>query len=340
MKTLKTMKAVVCQSYGGPEVLKIVTLDKPVPKNNQILVKVFATTVNRTDQGIRTGSPYLFRFVPMGIMSPFAPTHEGQGTEFAGKIECIGDSVKKFQKGDEIFGRIENSCNAEYVVVDEDAAIQVMSKGYDYEMSTAGIEGAHYGHTIVFQSGMKVGHKVLVNGATGGIGSACIQILTYLGIETVAICNTRNLELIKSFGVSKVLDYQKQSVTDPKLHDGQYDFIIDTVTSSAYGPFEPLLKTGGQYLTTDLGPYYVMNPLWILWTKVFGDKQVKIPVTLDIKPSILFVKKMMDEGKWKPIIDRKYPLEEIQEAAKYVELGEKTGSVVITIKHSNDDQKE
>lgn len=337
MKKVMKMKAVVCNKYGSPEALNIKYFDKPSPKPNQILVKVHATTVNRTDQGIRTGSPYLARFIPMGIMGVTGPIVEIQGTEFSGKIEHVGNEVKTFKKGDDIFGRLQNSCNAEYLLCDETKGIAHIPKDFTYEMAVAGCEGAHYAHTIIFQSKMNRNHRVLVNGATGAIGSACVQILKYLGIYCVAIGNTKNVELIKSLGADKVLDYQTQDVTLKIHHESEYDFIIDTVTISSFGKFKSFLKSGGSYLTTDLGPYYCQNPLLIIWTKFFGDKKVKLPVSFDIKTSILFLKKMMDEGKWKPIIDRRYQIDDIVEAARYVELGEKTGSVVINI-NSNEEK--
>jgi len=329
------MKAIVYTQYGPPDVLQRKEVEKPVPDDNEILVRVRATTVNRTDCANLRAKPFIMRF-SMGL---FNPKNQILGTEFAGDVETVGKAVTSFKAGDKVFGFDDSGLRsyAEYMVISEDKALSVVPKGITYEQAAACIEGAHYAYNFINKVDLKSGHKVLVNGASGGIGSAMVQLLKYFGAGITAVCNTKNIELVKSLGAGKVIDYTKEDFTK---ENEVYDFVFDCVGKSSFGKCKPLLKPGGVYISSELG-WMVQNLFFALVTALFGSlpgqagKKVKFPYPPDIKRSILLVKKLIEEGKFKPVIDRSYPLEQIANAFRYVEKGQKTGNVVITLENND-----
>ena len=324
------MKAIVCTKYGPPEVLKLKEVEKPTPKDNEVLVKIYATTVNRTDCAVLRAEPFISRFVT-GIFKPNKPI---LGTEFAGKIEAVGKNVTSYKIGDKVFGFDDSGSgsHAQYMTISEDKALTTIPRNITYEQSAASTEGAHYAYNFIKKVNLKSGQKVLVNGATGAIGSAAVQFLKYFGVNVTAVCNTKNIELVKSLGATKVIDYTKEDFTK---EDQKYNFIFDTVGKSSFAKCKPLLQPGGVYISSDLG-FMAQNLFLALITPIIGNKKVIFPLPTDCRESVLFIKKLIEKGKFKAVIDRKYPLEQTVEAYEYVEKGQKTGNVVITVEHNND----
>ena len=324
------MKAIVCTKYGPPEVLKLKEVEKPTPKDNEVLVKIYATTVNRTDCAVLRAEPFISRFVT-GIFKPNKPI---LGTEFAGKIEAVGKNVTSYKIGDKVFGFDDSGSgsHAQYMTISEDKALTTIPRNITYEQSAASTEGAHYAYNFIKKVNLKSGQKVLVNGATGAIGSAAVQLLKYFDVNVTAVCNTKNIELVKSLGATKVIDYTKEDFTK---EDQKYNFIFDTVGKSSFAKCKPLLQPGGVYISSDLG-FMAQNLFLALITPIIGNKKVIFPLPTDCRESVLFIKKLIEKGKFKAVIDRKYPLEQTVEAYEYVEKGQKTGNVVITVEHNND----
>lgn len=328
------MKAIVYTQYGPPDVLKLKEVEKPVPKDSEVLIRVRATTVNRTDCANLSAKPFIMRF-SLGLFKPNNPI---MGTEFAGEIEAVGNSVASFSIGDKVFGFDDGGIGsyAEYMVISEDNALAIMPENITYEQAAACVEGAHYAYNFINKVDLSSEKKALVNGASGGIGSATVQLLKYFGANITAVCNTKNIELVKSLGASRVIDYIKEDFTED--HD-KYDYVFDSVGKSSFGKCRKLLNPGGVYISSELG-WMVQNLFFALITFIFGSmpghagKKVKFPYPPNIKGSVLLIKKLVEEGKFKPVIDRSYPLEEIADAFRYVGKGMKTGNVVITL-HDN-----
>lgn len=325
------MKAIVYTKYGPPDVLQLREIAKLVPKDNEVLIKVQATTVNRTDCATVRAKPFFMR-VFTGLVKPKKQT---PGTEFAGEIEAIGKNVKSFKVGDKVFGfdDLGSGSQAQYMTISEDKALAVIPANTTYEQAAPSTEGAHYAYNFIKKVNLRPGQKVLVNGATGAIGSAAVQLLKYFGVNVTAVCSTKSLELVKSLGADRIIDYTKEVFTKD---EEKYDFVFDTVGKSSFFKSKRLLKSGGIYISSDLG-YMAQNIFLPLITSIIkpliDNKRTIFPVPADIKRSVLLVKKLMEEGKFKAVIDRKYPLERIIEAYRYVETGHKTGNVVITVEH-------
>ncbi len=328
------MKATVCTKYGSSDVLQIKEVDKPTPGDDEVLVKIHATTVNRTDSAYIRAIPFIIGRLMTGLFRPKNPI---PGTEFAGKIESIGKNVSSFKVGDRVFGFTETNfgAQAQYMTISEGAALTTIPDDLAYEQAAASSEGAFYALNFLNKVKIESGQKVLVNGATGAIGSATVQFLKYHGVDVTAVCNTKNMELVRSLGANRVIDYTKDDFTKEEFakDDERYNYVFDTVGKSSFGKCKPLLQPGGVYISSDLG-YMAQNLFLPLFTKI-GNKKVKFPIPADCKGCVLFVKELIEKGKFKAVIDRKYPLEEIVEAYKYVEKGQKTGNVVITVEHGD-----
>ena len=323
------MKASVYTKYGPPGVLKITAVEKPAPKNNEVLVAVKATTVNRTDCAMLRAKPFVMRFLT-GLFKPKNPV---LGTEFAGIIETVGKDVLSFKAGDKVFGFDDNglSSHAQYLALPADKNIAAIPENITYKQAAASSEGAHYAYNMIKKAKLKPGQKVLVNGASGGIGSAAVQLLKYFSADVTAVCSTKNIELVKSLGAGRVIDYTSADFTK---EDQQYNFVFDTVGKSSFGKCKPLLQRNGVYISSELG-WMCENIFFAIFTPLFGRKKVIFPIPSDIKRSILLVKELMEQGKFKAVIDREYPLERIAEAFGYVETGQKTGNVIISMEDNN-----
>ena len=323
------MKAVVCTKYGSPEVLKLKEVEEPTPKDNEILIKIHATTVNRTDCALLRAKPFISRFIT-GLIRPKKTI---LGTEFAGEIEAVGKDVTSFKVGDKVFGFSGNDfgAHAEYMIMPEEGSLTTMPANMTYEEAAPSTEGAHYALSFIRKANMQSGQRILINGATGAIGSAAVQLVKYFGADVTAVCNTKNVALVESLGADKVLDYTKEDFTKD---DQVYDAVFDTVGKSSFSRCKPLLKPGGIYISSELG-YMAQNPILALVTPIIGNKKVKFPIPKHSDENVVLFKKLIEAGKFKGVIDRCYPLEEIVEACKYVETGQKTGNVVITVEHNN-----
>lgn len=317
------MKAIIHTKYGPPEVLQMADVPKPTPKDNELLIKIHATTVNRTDCGFRSAEYFISRF----FSGLFRPKNQILGNEFSGEIDAVGKDVKLFHKGEKVFGFNDKTfgAHAEYLVVAEDSAIAAMTANTAYKETAPILEGAHYALCNIRAAKIRKGQQVLINGASGGIGSAAVQLCKYFGAEVTAVCATSNLELVKSLGAGRVIDYTKEDFT--KIAD-TFDFVFDAVGKSSFGKCKPLLKKNGIYISTELG-YMGQNPFLALITPLLGGKKLLFPIPDINKNDVIFLKELFEAGQYKPVIDRTYSFDQIVEATKYVETGQKTGNVVI-----------
>ncbi|MDH4197164.1 MAG: NAD(P)-dependent alcohol dehydrogenase [Candidatus Aminicenantes bacterium] len=319
------MKAIVYTKYGPPEVLQLKEVAKPTPKDNELLIKIRATTVNRTDCGFRNPRPFFVRFFSGFIR----PKRRILGSEFAGDIEAVGKDVKSFKKGDQVFGLTGNGfgAHAESLCLPEEGAIATKPVNMTYEEAAAVCDGATMALTCLRKANIQSGQKILIYGASGSIGTAGVQLAKSYGADVTAVCNTKNVEIVKSLGADRVIDYTKKDFTK----SGQpYDVIFDAVGKISFLRCKNSLKQGGVYLETDLG-YLWQNLIFALLTAKIGRKKVMIAIPKENKEDVLFFKEIIEAGKYKAVIDRRYPLEQIIEATTYVETGQKTGNVVITI---------
>jgi NADPH:quinone reductase-like Zn-dependent oxidoreductase len=322
---LNQMNAAVFERYGGPEVLVIKRVNKPTPKDNELLIQVVATTVNRTDCAILTAKPFIMRLV-IGLFKPRKPI---PGTDFAGIIEAVGKDVTSFRVNDRVFG-FDDSClssQAQYMTLAQDRALAVFPDQLTFEQAAACLEGAHYAYNIINKVNIRAGQKVLVNGATGAIGSAVLQFSKFYDAHVTAVCDKKGIELVKSLGADKVIDY---TLVDFTKESDTYDFIFDAVGKSTFSKCRPILKPKGIYVSTELGRL-IQNPFFALITPILGGKRVIFPFPFDIKGSITFIKNLVGQNKFKPVIDRKYSLAKIGEAYTYVLAGQKLGNVIITM---------
>jgi NADPH:quinone reductase-like Zn-dependent oxidoreductase len=319
------MKAAIYKNYGPPEVVQLAEVEKPSPKDNEVLIKVHASTVNRTDTGFRSAEYFISRFWS-GL---FKPTNQILGNEFAGEIESVGKDVKLFKVGDKVFGYndVTFGAHAEYMVMDEQGALTTMPEHSSFEEAATITEGSHYALCDIRAAKIKEGQSVLINGTTGAIGSAAVQIIKHLGAEVVAVCDTKNVDLVKSLGADMVIDYKKEDFT--KLNR-KFDVVFDAVGKSSFGKCKRLLKEKGIYMSTELG-YMAQNPFLAMITPLFGGKKLLFPIPTISKEDVNYLKDLVVSGKFKPVIDKAYSLNEIVEAHKYVQSGMKTGNVIISI---------
>jgi NADPH:quinone reductase-like Zn-dependent oxidoreductase len=317
------MKAVIYTRYGPPEGLQIQDVEKPVPKGREVLLKVHASTVNRTDCGWLRGRPAIARIVS-GIPKP---RNRVLGTEFAGEIEAIGKGVTLFKPGDKVFGfsEFKFGAHAEYMVMAEEGPIATIPVNMTYDEAAPITEGGHYALYDIRAAKIQKGQKVLINGASGGIGSAALQLAVYFGAEVTAVCGTKNIELAKSLGASEVIDYTRQDFT--KINQ-TFHLVFDPVGKSSFKKCRPILKNHGIYVANELGHKY-QNPFLAIITPLFGGKKLLFPLPTISKKEVFFLKELAEAGRYKPVVDRSYPFEQIVEAYRYVETGEKTGNVVI-----------
>lgn len=317
------MKAVVYTRYGPPEVAQLKEVPIPYPKEDEVLIKIYASTVNRTDAGFRSAEYFISRFWS-GILRP---KKQILGCEFSGIIEATGEKVTLFKKGEKVFGYNDHQFggHAAYMVVNEKDAIATLPANSDFYESAAITEGVHYALNTIRAAKVRKGQNVLVYGATGAIGSAAVQLLKYFGANVTAVCNTRNVALIKSLGADVVIDYQTQDLTTVKE---KFHFIFDAVGKSSFHRCRPLLTGKGIYISTELGKN-AENIFYALITPVFKGKKVLFPIPSITKADVLFLKELVEKGAFKPVIDREYKPEQIVEAYKYVEAGQKTGNVIL-----------
>jgi NADPH:quinone reductase-like Zn-dependent oxidoreductase len=311
--------------YGPPEVVRVVDVPTPVAKDNEVLVKVRATTVNRTDCGFRGAKPFFIRAFT-GLLRPRVTI---LGNEFAGDVDAIGPAVTSFAVGDRVFGYDDSrwGAHAQYLTIREDASLALIPASLTYSQAAPATEGSHYALADIRKANIRAGQSVLVNGATGAIGSAAVQLLASDGVHVTAVCDTAHLELVRSLGAERVIDRTAEDFTQDQQ---RYDVVFDAVGKSSFGRCRRLLKPHGVYMSTDLGPRG-QNPFLALVTPLLPGKSVLFPLPRHNQAMMNYFKDLMESGLFRPIVDRSYPLTEIVEAYRYVETGQKIGNVVITV---------
>lgn len=319
------MKAAIRKKYVAPAGLVVGAIARPVPGAHEILVRVMVTTVNRTDCAVLQGWPLAIRLFT-GI---FRPKMSVPGTDFAGIVVETGIAVTRFRVGDKVFGFEDTGLGsqAEYMVVSEEKAVTHLPEGSTFEEAVAGVEGFHYARNFVNKIQIRSGQKVLLNGASGGIGSSLFQILREAGADITATACSEAIPVLTSLGARKVIDYEKEDFT--RLNE-TFDFVLDAVGKSSFGRCRRLLKPGGVYISSELGRGW-QNLFLALITPVLGGKKVVFPLPFDIPASLLEIKNRMEKGTYKAVIDRRYPLERISDAYMYVKSGRKIGNVILTI---------
>jgi NADPH:quinone reductase-like Zn-dependent oxidoreductase len=319
------MRAVLQDRYGSPEqALRIADVDRPVPQEDEVLVRVHASTVTRGDaMGVRHVDYKLIR-LGTGIRRPRRTSF---GTEFAGLVDEVGAAVTELRAGDEVFG-VKAGSNAEYVAVRESNAIATKPTELTLEDAAATPEGPLLALTCMSPACPVEGKSVLVYGAAGSVGTAAVQLLVHhFGAEVTAVCDTKDVEVVRSLGARDVLDRIREDFT---RNGERYDVIFDAVGKHSFRRCRRSLKPGGMYLSMDVGFWYHLLPLAVI-TKFVGSRRARLGVGRYRKEDLLLVKQLVEEGKYRPVIDRRYDFDEIVEAVRYVESGQKTGNVVLRV---------
>jgi NADPH:quinone reductase-like Zn-dependent oxidoreductase len=329
------MTAAVSERYGPPEVVRIEEVDRPTPKEHELLVRVHATTVNRTDCGYRSGKPFLIKLFS-GWAKPKATI---LGTEYAGVVEAVGSEVTRFSAGNRVCGYCEGTfgAHAEYMTIADHRLIAIIPNDRTFEQAAPSTEGSHYALGLIRAAGMKEGDDILVYGATGAIGSAAVQIAKSLGLWVTAVCGTAHVGLVKGLGADKVVDYQ---TTDFTMDERRYDLVLDAVGKSSFRRCRRLLKPKGIYTRTDFGRVARMAPFIIpafagmmlvgLVTRLLGGRRIMFVFPRRDPEGVRILTELIESGEFEPLIDRVYPLGQIVDAYRYAETGQKIGNVVVT----------
>jgi len=324
------MKAVVYDTYGPPEVLHFEDVERPAPRDDEVLIKIHATTVNRIDCHTREANRSNGRAIMILsrlVSGVRAPRERILGNELAGEVEQVGGAVSEFQVGDRVFGLtgLGFGAYAEYKCMRESARIAHIPEGMTYEVAAPMCDGALNALWCLRLADLEKRQKVLIYGASGAIGTAAVQLARHFKTDVTAVCSTKNLELVKSIGAARVIDY---TVEDFTKNGERYDVIFDAVGKHTFARCKGSLTPGGAYLATD----GFRNIALALWTSRFGDKKVifQLPPVYG-KGDVLFLKELAEKGEYRPVIDSVYPLEKVIEATKYVETQQKTGNVVLTV---------
>ena len=326
------MKAIVYTEYGPPDVLQLKEVAKPIHKDNEVLIKVYAATVTKFDCWQRSSTAptgfWLFQRITMGLIKPKKTI---LGTELSGEIESVGKDVKRFKEGDQVFAStgMNMGANVEYICMPEDGPVATKPVNITYEEAAAVPQGALAALFFLKKGNIKSGQKVLIFGASGGVGTFAVQLAKHFGAEVTGVCSTVKVEFVESLGADKVIDYTKEDFTK----SGEtYDIIFDTVGKSSISGCVKSLKKKGFYLFTTFG---LPKLIQILWLSMTSSKKVIYGLVEERAEDLIFLKELIEAGKIKTVIDKRYPLEQTAEAHKYVETGHKKGHVVITVEHND-----
>lgn len=314
------MKAVVQDRYGGPEVLRLEDVERPTPKDDEVLIRIRATTVTQTDTHLRRARPVFWRLV-LGVRRPRKRT---LGVELAGEVEAVGRAVTEFNVGDEVFGTEWFGAHAEFICLRERAALAHKPAGMSFEDAAAVCDGAMQALATPRAADVQEGQRIIVYGASGSLGTAAVQLARNIGAHVTAVCSTRHVELVRSLGADEVVDYLVDDFTKNRL---TYDAIIDAVGKYSYRRGRRALKPGGIYVATD----GLRNLFWALWTWRIGNKRLKFAGGRKSKQDVVFMKGLIEAGKFRAVVDRRYPMEQVVEAHRYVETWHKAGNVVLTV---------
>jgi NADPH:quinone reductase-like Zn-dependent oxidoreductase len=317
------MRAVVHDRYGSPEVQHLEDIEAPVPKADEVLIRIHATTMSRTDCALRAGEPFFSRFIT-GVRRP---RRRVLGSDLAGEVVDAGSDVSEFKVGDRVFGikPWKFGAHAEFICMQESGALAIMPAGAGYDEAAAVCDGAIFAINCLRPGKVRAGQSILVYGASGAIGTAGVQLCKALGAHVTAVCNTKNVDIVRSLGADEVIDYTHDDFT----RIGQtYDAVFDAVGKLTFAGCKASLKPGGVYLPTD----GMRNLALAAWTSRIGHRKVifDLPPKF-LKKDVVFFKELMEAGKYRPVIDRRYPLEQVVDAAKYVETHQKVGNVVLTL---------
>ncbi len=315
------MRAVVCDRYGPPDVLRVEDVDRPVPKDDEVLVRVKATTVNRTDCHLRAASPFIWRLLA-GVRRP---RRRILGSELAGEVAAVGPKVSEFGVGDQVFGLNPwlFGAHAEFVCVPGGGLIAHKPPGMSFEEAAAVCDGGLNALAALRRAGLRKGQRILVYGASGSIGTAAVQLARHFDADVTAVCNTKNVEIVSLLGPNQVLDYTQEDFT---ANGQRYHVIYDAVGKHSFRRCKGSLEPGGIYVATDR----VRNIVLAAWTRI-GGKRVILPLPRFSKRDVRYLKQLIEAGEYRAIIDRCYPLDQVVDAARYVETQQKTGNVVLTV---------
>lgn len=320
------MKTAYRTAYGPPEVLTVREVPVPEPGPGEILVRIRSATVNRTDCGALWGRPYIFRFF-VGWPRPRVPA---TGTDFAGEVVATGAGATRFSVGDRVMGFNDQNLgsHAQYLRLSEREAIVAIPDGVSYEVAAASMEGAHYARNFIEAVPLKPGDSVLVNGATGAIGSAAVVLLKNAGARVTAVCAEANRPAVAALGADRTLDYTETPFTE-QLRGETFAFVFDAVGKSTFGACRPLLDETGAYLSSELGPRG-QNPILAVVAPLMRGPKVRFPIPHNIAGTLALVAPLLANGTYRPLIDRRYPLDDIREAFTYADSGQKIGNVLLT----------
>lgn len=322
------MKAIVYRRYGPPEVLELVEVEKPTPKENEVLIKIHATTVTSGDwRGRSLNVPSGFGLLSRLFFGVSRPRQPILGTELAGQVESAGKDVRKFNIGDQVFAfsGAGMGCYAEYKCMPEVGPVALKPANLTYDEAAALSFGGTTALHFFRKAKLKSGERVLVNGASGGVGTAAVQLAKHFGADVTGVCSTANVELVKSLGTAHVIDYTKE---DFSRNGETYDVIVDTVGTAPFSRSKDSLKEGGRLLMVAAGLSEMLRMPWVSMT---SSKKAIAGVALGGAEDLRFLAKLAEAGEFRPVIGRRYPFEQIVEAHRYIDTGHKRGNVVITL---------
>jgi NADPH2:quinone reductase len=319
------MKAIVYTQYGSPDVLQCKNIDKPTPRDNEVLIRIYASTVTSACCMLRKGEPLWGRVI-LGFLRP---RRQILGMELAGEVEAVGKSVTRFKAGDQVYGftGFGLGAYAQYTCMPEHGSLALKPTNTTYEEAVAAVDGASTAlYFLKDKAHIRSGHRVLINGAAGSIGSHAVQLAKYFGAEVTGVCSTRNIDLVRSLGADHVIDYTKDNFT---RSDATYDIIFDTVGKSSFLQCRRVLAPNGCYLPTT----GLINNVFALWTWLRGGKRVITGMSIEKNEALVFLRGLIEAGRLTSIIDRCYALDDIADAHRYVDMGHKKGNVIIAVGH-------